>query len=332
MFTNAGRMVQSEPGAIIGPISNVLGFILDFIFGLFYHLAPSVAFGLSVIVFTIIIRTLILPLAIKMHKSMLAMRRIQPEMQKINDKYGNTKDPEKMRQKQMEMQALYSKNKANPLGGCLPALIQMPILLTLFNMFQRPHLYMTGLGDAYRQIAAHVMTVPNYAQYILDNFVLWGHRVPVGMDLDHRTQEGLVRLFSVYDDYDWANLFDLMPGLDVAYVTGVIDHINVLEHFATISLVSPASFTSVSLIIAILAVITTFTSSKIMMKNQAATAPEGSTMQQQQQIMQKMMLYGIPVMMGFMAFTVPVAVSLYWIVGNIYQLCQHTILNKTIRF
>ena len=330
MFTNIGRMVQAEPGVIVGPISNVLGFVLDFIFGILYQLAPSVAFGLSVILFTIVIRTLILPLAIKMHKSMLAMRKIQPEMQKINDKYGSTKDPDQMRAKQMEIQALYTKNKANPLGGCLPALIQMPILITLFNMFQRPHLYMTGLGDAYKRVAEHVMSLPNYVAYFTDNRFLWEHRVPTGMTIDINTYPDLVRLFSVYDATDWANLFSAIPGIDVAYVTGLIDHIDVIEHFLTISLVMPTSLTETSIVIAILAAITTFLSSKIMMKNQAAMAT-GGAMAQQQKIMQTMMLYGIPVMMVFMAFTVPVAVSLYWIVGNIYQLCQHTVLHKVIK-
>ena len=331
MFGNATRMVQTEPGPIVGPISTVLGFILDFIFNIFYFISPAIAFGFGLIFFTIIIRTLILPLAIKTHKSMQAMKKIQPDLQKLNEKYGSTKDPEKMRQKQMEMQALYTKNKANPLGGCLPMLIQMPILITLFNMFQRPYLYMSHLGDTYRQIANHVMSIPNFYYYIENNRALWEHRLPDNIDLHIRFDPNeLVRLLNVFDNYDWQELFRTFPALDVEYVTGLINHADVIEHFMGISMVMPSSLTNFSIVIPVLAAATTYFSSRIMMKNQQSAATS-ETMQQQQKILKYVTLYGIPVMMVFMAFTMPVAVSLYWIVGNLYQLTQHTVLNKVIK-
>lgn len=91
---------------------------------------PNVSYGLAIIAFTAIIRILLLPLTIKQTRSQVAIQKIQPEMKKIQDRYKN--DPQKAQQ---EIMKLYKENNANPLSGCLPMLIQMPILFALFYVF-----------------------------------------------------------------------------------------------------------------------------------------------------------------------------------------------------
>lgn len=327
MFGNATRMVQTEPGVIVGPISRVLGFVLDFIFNIFYMVSPSVAFGISIIFFTIVIKLLLLPLGIKMHKSTLAMRKLQPQIQKINDKYGSTKDPDKVREKNVEIQKIYSENKANPLGGCLPALIQMPIFITLFNMFQRPYLYITKIGDIYREIGTYLVSLPEFFGIMESNPSLWIHRLPRNMVLDIRNQPDLLRLFNVYDKADWNNLFGFLPGTaNIEKLTELISHKDVLEHFMTISLVTPSSLTSISVIIPILAGVTTYLSSRITMQQQAQA---GSS--DQQKMTQNMMMYGMPIMMAFITLSAPAGVGLYWIVSNLFTFCQSLVLNKMIK-
>lgn len=88
-------------------------------------------FGLSIIVATIIIRIILLPLTFKQDKSMKAMKKIQPELEAIKEKYGN--DKQLLNQKTME---LYQKHKVNPAGGCLPLIIQLPILFALFGVLR----------------------------------------------------------------------------------------------------------------------------------------------------------------------------------------------------
>lgn len=85
-------------------------------------------YGLSVLVMVLIVRTLILPLTLKQVRSSKAMQAIQPEVQKIREKYKD--NPEKM---QMETMKLFQENKVNPMAGCLPLIVQMPIFIALYH-------------------------------------------------------------------------------------------------------------------------------------------------------------------------------------------------------
>ena len=88
-------------------------------------------FGISIIVVTILIKILLLPLTLKQDKSMKEMKKLQPELEKIKQKYAN--DKQMLNIKTME---LYREHKVNPLGGCLPILIQLPILFALFGVLR----------------------------------------------------------------------------------------------------------------------------------------------------------------------------------------------------
>lgn len=88
-------------------------------------------FGLAIIGATIIIKIILLPLTLKQDKSMKNMKKLQPEMEKIKEQYKH--DPKLQQQKTME---LYQKHKVNPAGGCLPLLIQLPILWALFGVLR----------------------------------------------------------------------------------------------------------------------------------------------------------------------------------------------------
>lgn len=87
--------------------------------------------GLSIIILTIIVRLILTPLLLKSTKSTARMQVLQPKMMEIQQKYAD--DPQRQAE---EMQKFYSENKFNPLGGCLPLLIQMPILLALFTLLR----------------------------------------------------------------------------------------------------------------------------------------------------------------------------------------------------
>ncbi|MCM3762789.1 YidC family membrane integrase SpoIIIJ [Alkalihalobacillus oceani] len=93
-------------------------------------------FGLSIVVVTILLRLLILPLMIKQTKSAKAMQAIQPEMVKLREKYS-AKDQKTQQKLQQEMMAMFQEKGVNPLAGCLPLLIQMPILLAFYHAIMR---------------------------------------------------------------------------------------------------------------------------------------------------------------------------------------------------
>ena len=103
-------------------ISSIMKQILDFIFQMIGN------YGWSVIIFTLLIRLVLMPLEMKNRKSMRAMAKLNPKLTELQQKYG--KDKEKYNQK---VQELYKQEKINPLSGCLPLLIQLPILWCMFT-------------------------------------------------------------------------------------------------------------------------------------------------------------------------------------------------------
>jgi YidC/Oxa1 family membrane protein insertase len=85
-------------------------------------------YGIAILILTIIVRTLILPLMIKQYQNTKAMQKLQPEMKLIREKYKD--EP---RKQQEEMMKLYQTHQVNPLAGCLPLVIQMPVFIALYN-------------------------------------------------------------------------------------------------------------------------------------------------------------------------------------------------------
>ena len=151
-------IIPDEPGFIVGPISWVLGIILNFVFNLVYIFTENLSLGITIIVVTIIARFLMLPLAFKQQKSMVVMRKIQPEIKKIQDKYkDDMADPEVKRKMNTEMQKLYSKHNYNPLSGCLPLIIQLPIFIALYYIMQNSYAFIDTINDSYSEISSVVI-------------------------------------------------------------------------------------------------------------------------------------------------------------------------------
>lgn len=113
-------------------------------------------YGLSIIIFTIVTKLLTLPLTIKQNKSMKEMQEIQPKLKKLQDKYKN--DPEQLNIKTME---LYKEHNVSPFGGCLPLLIQFPIIIGLFAAVREPGVYVFGSQAAYEAINTSFLWLPN---------------------------------------------------------------------------------------------------------------------------------------------------------------------------
>lgn len=113
--------------SIFSPIVAVLGEVL-----LFFHTNLGAPWWLAIAMLTIVVRTLLFPLTVKQVKSMRAMQDLRPEMEKIRAKYKDN------RQKQQEeMMKLYQERNINPLGGCLPILIQMPVFIGIFYVIRQ---------------------------------------------------------------------------------------------------------------------------------------------------------------------------------------------------
>jgi YidC/Oxa1 family membrane protein insertase len=224
------------------------------------------AWGISIILLTVTVRIFMIPLMVRQVKSMRAMQMLQPEMKKIQEKYKADRsmmktDPErykKLKEKQREAQmALYQEHSVNPVGGCLPLLLQMPIFLALFQVLQGGELA-ADLGGA--------------------------------------------------------------PFLGFPNLTTTAQQI--LGGGETGSIVISAAFAAVTLIV--LQVATTFFSTKQMMARNKGT--QGAEQAQAQ----KIMLYVMPVFLGFLSYSFPIGVVLYWVTTNFWTMGQQAVIFRKV--
>ncbi len=119
-------------------------------------------YGLSIIIFTIIFRIVMLPLAISQRKNMAKMKELQPQVNEINKRYKG----DKQKINEMTMQ-LYKENNYNPFGGCLPALIQIPIIWSLFSVFRNASTYLPASALQEKFLWLPSMDVPDTLSHIL---------------------------------------------------------------------------------------------------------------------------------------------------------------------
>ncbi len=114
---------------------------IGYLLGGIYTVIPN--YGWALIIFTLVVKLLLLPLGLKQQKSMTKMQAIQPKLEELKEKYKN--DQQKQSQ---EMMKLYKEYNISPMGGCLPLLIQLPILLLLYRVLYKPLTYMLHMSKA----------------------------------------------------------------------------------------------------------------------------------------------------------------------------------------
>ena len=114
-------------GAILGPVAKLLGFIMDAIYMFMYNVFGIENVGLSIIIFTIVIYTLMLPLTYKQQKFSKLSQAMQPELKAIQEKYKGRRDEAAQMAMNNETQMVYDKYGVSPMGSCGQLLIQMPI-------------------------------------------------------------------------------------------------------------------------------------------------------------------------------------------------------------
>jgi YidC/Oxa1 family membrane protein insertase len=168
-------------GTLFQPIFKLFGWILAF----FYGLIPN--YAVAIILLTIVIMGALTPFTIKSTKSMQAMQRLQPEIKKLQQKY---KGPENRQLLNEEMMKLYKEEGANPLGGCLPVLLQAPFLFILYSVIK-------GLANTVHQgkaLLAQPRYIPHSSKMYQDLVASHGQIKVFGMDLN-------LKAFSVHSSF-----------------------------------------------------------------------------------------------------------------------------------
>lgn len=147
---------------IIGQICWLLGKVMNFIYTILDNVLPSDngLVGLSIILYTIFVYTLMLPMTVSQQRMQKLSAVTNPEIQAIQKKYKNKKDQASMMKQQEEIQQVYDKYGTSMMGGCLPLLIQMPLLLALYPVIYNIQAYVPAIKDAPASVN-RFLTIPD---------------------------------------------------------------------------------------------------------------------------------------------------------------------------
>ena len=132
-------------------INSIFGYPLGWLMWLCYKIVAN--YGIALIIFTLLTKLILFPLAVKQQKSSLRMARMQPKLEELQKKYGKNK--EKYNE---EMLKLYDEEKYNPMSGCLPLLIQFPILFGLIDVIYKPMTHILRIPSDVIKIATDIAT------------------------------------------------------------------------------------------------------------------------------------------------------------------------------
>ena len=278
---------------------------------LFYNLTNS--YGVALILFTLVIKLIMLPFQMKSKKSMMRMSRVSGQMQELQKRYA--KNQAKL---QEEMQKLYEEEGVNPMSGCLWSLIPFPILIALYSIIRQPITHFMMLS---KDVLQTVVQSAADAGVNLTNIVM--------MDKATGTpalKDGLYQLAS----YGQINLVKAVQEMGLSTPEGWFDmNYNFLGLDLTATpweYVKSFTFTWAVIgviLIPILAGLSQFVFSKLTMKTQPqADAAGGASM--------KSMMYMMPLFSVYIAFIMPAALGVYWIAQSVFSLIQEAVLNKTL--
>lgn len=313
---------------LLGKLMNGIYNIMDSVFGV-------QNIGVCIIIFTIIIYTLMIPLTVKQQKWSKMSAVMNPEIQKIQKKYANKKDQASMLKQQEELQIVYEKYGVSPTGGCLPMLIQMPILFALYPVIQNIPKYVDGVKAAYMPVVDQIMQVDGF-QKIMETI---GSAKPVLMSAtayDYSKADTLVQVLYKFQDSTWNTLVDKMPSIEtvVDATTKTMGHlnnflgINIGETPMTMLTNSLHPFSIVGIILAVIIPIMAGLAQFISVKLQPQPAMDENN---QMAASMKTMTYTMPLISAILGFTLPAGLGLYWAVSAVVRCVQQVAINKYLQ-
>ncbi len=271
---------------LISLIANLLGYVIRFI----YNICNQNYF-IAIILFTILTKLILFPLFYKQLKSTEETKKIQPEIEKIKNKY------KKDQQKQAEaLTKLYSDHKINPVGGCLPLLIQIPLIIAMFYIVKYPVTYVLKVPQE---------QVVEYAKQYLVN--------TNGINLDEITYDK-AKAYEI-DIAAKYNLIDMKVGkyLDLGDTPANVFSSDETKRNET---------SKVSLIIPVLSFVLAFVSNKITQKN--------ASMTEEQEQMQRSMNIMMPLLSASISYSMPLALGIYWLFGSLLSILQQFVMQKIL--
>ena len=287
--------------------ANIFGYLLQFLYTLVNN------YGLAIILFTLIIKLLLLPLSIKQQKTMKKSSELQEKVKVMQFKYKN--DPEKLNK---EMMNLYKTENVSPFSGCLTSIIQMLLLLSIFYLVRSPLTFMEKIPQE---------NINTYIQQLKD--------------------EGKV-ISNVYPEIDLIRETDLLKEKNPE--DQFIEKTNIKMNFLGLDLskIPQQNMTDYTVyIIPVLYILSSFISIRITTAKQQKDKEDkksknidGNTGKEIEEennemdaVMQtnKMMSWFVPIMSISIAFIAPLGLALYWLISNILMIAERLIIDKVVK-
>lgn len=340
-----GILLTQDDGAILGPISKLLGFLMEGIFNVLDLIGiPNI--GLAIIIFTIAIYLLLMPLTIKQQKFSKLSSKMNPEIQAIQAKYKNKKDNESMMAMNQETQAVYAKYGVSPSGSCVQLLIQMPILFSLYRVIYAMPAYVGKIKDSFYPLVEKLKNETGAVEFVkgLKNSTMYANQFNneafVNGNVEY-VENTLIDCLNRASTAEWAELADKFSTL-AADVNKTLEQLNEYNNFLGLNMANSPSFTMQdafatgsyllmigALLIPVLSALTQWINTKLMPQasnNSSSGNETADAMAQSMKTMNVMM----PIMSAFFCFTLPAGMGLYWIAGSVVRSIQQIAINKYI--
>lgn len=287
--------------------ANIFGYLLNIINNVVGN------YGLAIILFTVLIKLIMLPLSIKQQRTMKKTSKIQEEVKVLQFKYKN--DPEKLNR---EMMDLYKKENMSPFSGCLSTIAQFILLISIFYMVRYPLTYMKKIDKT--QIDTYVQQMKDEGMAVSQAY----SEIDIVREVDYLKEK-----FPEDENLDKINLNMQFCGLDL----GKIPQQNLGDWTVYI--------------IPVLYIISTFISMRVTMSMQNKTnkkddviditenadkkEEEKNEMEEAMAQSNKMMSWMMPIMSVSISLVAPLGLALYWLINNILMIGERLILNKLVK-
>lgn len=278
--------------------ADIFGYLLNFLYGFIQN------YGIAIIVFSIILKIILLPLSIKQQKTMKKTTKIQEEVRKIQDKYKN--NPEKLNQETIE---LYKRENMSPFSGCLSAIIQLILILAMFYLVRSPLTHMKKVEPAlienYTNELKAELPEEERKNLVYPEIALVKEAANKINSEEELTEEKRAEYEKLYINMEFL-------GLDLSNVPSQ-------------DMSNPTVF-----IIPALYVVSSFISIQLSTNLSKKKKEEGEEKTEMDAVASanKSMMWIMPIMSISIALIAPLGLALYWLVNNILMTIERIVLNK----
>ncbi len=264
---------------------------------------------LALLLFAVVVEIILIPFGIKQQKNSIRQAKMRPKEEAIRKRYKGRDDAASKQRMSQEIQEMYQKEGFNPMGGCLPMLIQFPIIIALYNIVLNPLKYICGLSSA---TISQAVPVVNSFGHSFDAAAVSGRNIDLMAAIKNIIAEHGVEPFSAVEGF-------------AEHIASVEDIPSLSMFGGAIDLAATPAFTNFNwlLLVPVLTFVAYFLSTKVNRKLMYQPAQNDAAMG----CSNKVMDYAMPLMSVFITFGVPAALGVYWIFKCIVGMLKQVIIH-----